>query len=111
MTISRRALFGALLARHFGNGSPTWRIGRGKRWERPSDTLAAVDGQREQLISKLTWLGKHHNLVVPQQLARKLRRCGGPKRCKSGACPVCVRAVQRLCVEIGLEIDLLERLP
>jgi hypothetical protein len=109
--ISRRALIAALLDRHFGDGAPTWRVSRGKPSERPCDTFADADDQRDQLITKLNWLGKHHNLLVAEQLARKLRRCSGPKRCRSGACAVCVRALQRLCVEIGLEIDLLERLP
>lgn len=109
MTISRYALFAALVDRHFGNGAPTWRIGRGKSWERPSDNLADADGQREELITKLAWLGKHHNLLVAQQLARKLRPCSSSKRCRSGACPVCVRATQRLCVEVGIELDRKER--
>jgi hypothetical protein len=109
MTLSRRALSAVLADRHFADGAPTWRIGRGKSWARPSDNLADADGQREQLIAKLNWLGKHHRLPAAQQLARKLRRCGGPKRCKSGACPVCVRAVQRLCVEVGIELDRKER--
>jgi hypothetical protein len=109
--ISRRALFAALLDRHFGNGSPTWRVSRGKPSERPCDTFADADDQREQLVTKLAWLGKHYRLPAAQQLARKLRRCRVSKRCRSGACPVCVRAVQRLSVEIGLEIDLLQRLP
>jgi hypothetical protein len=111
MTISRRALSAALADRHFGNGSPTWRIGRGKSWGRPSDNLADADGQRERLANKLLWHAKHYKLPVTEQLAGKLRRCGGSRRCRSGACPVCVRAVQRLCVEVGLEIDRLERLP
>jgi hypothetical protein len=111
MTVSRRALSLALTDRHFGDGAPTWRIGRGKAWERPCETFAEADGQRKRLVIKLHWHGDHHNLPVAQQLSRKLRRCGGPKRCRSGACPVCSRAVQRLCVEVGLEIDRLERLP
>jgi hypothetical protein len=111
MTISRRALSAALADRHFGNGSPTWRISRGKPSERPCDTFADADDQRERLANKLLWHAKHHKLPVTEQLAGKLRRCGGSRRCGSGACPVCVRAVQRLCVEVGLEIDLLERLP
>jgi hypothetical protein len=109
MSVSKRALFAALLDRHFGDGAPTWRIGRGKTWERPSETFAEADGQREQLIIKLNWLGKHHKLPAAQQLARKLRRCRGFKRCRSGACSRCVRGLQRLCVEVGLEIDRLER--
>jgi hypothetical protein len=109
MTVSRLALSSALTDRHFGDGPPTWRISRGKTSERPCETFADADVQREQLITKLNWHGKHHKLPVAQQLARKLRRCGGPKRCKSGACAVCVRALQRLCVEVGLEIDRLER--
>ena len=109
MTISRRALLAALLDRHFGNGAPTWRVGRGKPSERPCDTFADADDQRDQLVTKLNWLGKHNNLPVAEQLARKLRRCSGPERCKSGACPVCVRAVQRLCVETGIELDRRER--
>ena len=109
MTFSRRALSSVLMHRHFGDGAPTRRIGRGKSWERPCESLADADRQRSQLIIKLNWHGNHHKLPVTEQLARKLRRCGGPKRCKSGACPVCVRAVQRLCVEVGLEIDRLER--
>jgi hypothetical protein len=109
MTVSRRALFAALLDRHFGNGAPTWRIGRGKSWERPSDHLGDADGRREQSIVKLEWHGKHHELPVAQRLARKLRRCGALERCGSGACAVCVRAVQRLCVEVGIELDRKER--
>ena len=109
MTSSRRALSAALLDRHFGSGAPTWRINRGKLLERPCDTFADADDQRDQLITKLDWLGKHHNLPVAEQLAQKLGRCGGPKRCMSGGCPVCVRAVQRLCVEVGIELDRKER--
>jgi hypothetical protein len=109
MTVSRRTLSSALTDRHFGNGSPSWRIGRGKSWERESETLADADGQRERLISKLEWHSVHRKLRAAEQLARKLRRCGGPKRCLSGACPVCVRALQRLCVETGIELDHLER--
>ena len=109
MSVSKRALFAALLDRHFGDGAPTWRIGRGKTWERPSETFAEADGQREQLIIKLNWLGNHHKLPAAQQLAGKLRRCRGFKECRSGACPRCVRGLQRLCVEVGLEIDRLER--
>ena len=109
MTVSRRALSAVLADRHFGNGAPTWRISRGEPSERPSDTFADADDQRDQLVTKLNWLGKHHKLPVAEQLARKLRRCGGLKRCKSGACPVCVRAVQRLCVEVGIELDRKER--
>ena len=109
--ISRRALSAALLNRHFGNGAPTWRISRGKPSERPCDTFADADVQRERLANKLLWHAKHLKLPVTEQLARKLRRCRGPKPCRSGACPTCMRALQRLCVEIGLEIDRSERLP
>jgi hypothetical protein len=109
MTVSRRALSSALKDRHFGDGAPIWRIGRGKSWARPSETFAEADGQRERLIRKLNWLGKYHNLTVAQQLARKLRRCGGPRRCGSGSCPTCVRALQRLSVEVGIELDRKER--
>ena len=109
MTVSRRALFAVLADRHFGDGSPTWRISRGKSLERPCDALADAEGQRQQLITKLNWLGKHRKLPVAQQLAQKLHRCGALKRCKSGACPVCVRAVQRLCVEVGIELGRKER--
>jgi hypothetical protein len=109
MTVSRRALSSVLTHRHFGDGAPTWRIGRGKPWERPCETLAEAVGQRERLANKLEWHAKHHKLPVTEQLAGKLRRCGGPKRCKSGSCPVCVRAVQRLCVEVGIELDRKER--
>jgi hypothetical protein len=111
MTIARRVLFATLTDRNFGHGAPTWHIGRGLSWERPSDTLAEADAQREQLVNKLEWLGKHHMRAVAQQLARKLRRCSASKRCRSGACPVCTRAVQRLWVEVGLEIDRSERQP
>jgi hypothetical protein len=111
MTASRRALSAALTDRHFGDGAPTWRIGRGESWERPCGTLADADGQRQQLITKLNWHSGRRKPLVAQRLARKLRRCGGPKRCKSGACPVCVRAVQRLCVEVGIEMGRLERQP
>ena len=107
--ISRRALFAALADRHFGNGSPTWPIGRGKSWARRSETFADADRQREQLIFKLNWLDKHHNLPGARQLARKLRRCRVSKPCRSGACPICVRATQRLCVEVGIELDRKER--
>jgi hypothetical protein len=108
--MTRRALFAVLADRHFDDGAPTWRISRGKSSERPCETLAEADGQRQQLIAKLNWLGKHHKKRVAEQLARTLRRCGGPKPCKSGACPVCVRAVQRLCVEVGIELDRKDRL-
>ena len=110
MMVSRRALFAVLADRHFDDGAPTWRISRGKSSECPCETLAQAESQRRQLVTKLDWLGKHHNLPVAQQLAGKLRRCRISKRCKSGACPVCVRAIQRLCVEVGIEMDRRERL-
>jgi hypothetical protein len=109
MSVSRRALSSALRDQHFADGPPTWRIGRGKSWERPSENLAHADRQRRQLIIKLDWHSAHSKLRLAHQLAMKLRRCGDLKRCRSGACPVCVRAAQRLCVEVGLEIDRLER--
>jgi hypothetical protein len=109
MSVSRRTLSSALRGRHFADGAPTWLIGRGKQWGRPCDSFVVADRQRQQLIVKLQWLSKHHNLHAAQQLARKLRRCGGPNRCMSGACPVCVRALQRLFVEVGIELDRSER--
>ncbi len=109
MTVSRRALSSALTDRHFGDGAPTWRIGRGKSWERQSETFADADDQRERLIIKLNWHSARLQPRPAQRLARKLRRCGAPKRCASGACPVCVRALQRLCVEAGIEMDRSER--
>ncbi len=109
MSSSRRALSSALTDRHFGDGAPTWRIGWGESWERPCETFVEADGQREQLITKLNWHSGRRKLRAAEQLARKLRRCGGPKRCGSGACAVCVRAVQRLCVETGIEMDRSER--
>ena len=107
--ISRRALFAALADRHFGNGSPTWRIGRGSHGSVPARPSRTLTSQREQLITKLDWLGKHHKLPVAQQLARKLRRCGGTQALQERRVPSCVRALQRLCVEVGLEIDRSER--
>jgi len=109
MIVTRRTLSSALTDRHFGNGAPTWRVGRGKSWERPCDTFAYADDQRERLVAKLNWLGNHHKHAGAQQLARKLRSCRGSKRCRSGACAVCTRAVQRLCVEVGIELDRKER--
>jgi hypothetical protein len=109
MTLSRRALSAVLADRHFADGAPTWRIGRGKTWERPCETLADADGQRDRLANKLLWHAKQNKLPVTEQLAGKLRRCGGSRRCRSSACPVCVRAVQRLCVEVGIELDRKER--
>jgi hypothetical protein len=109
MSVSKRALSYVLGDRHFGDGAPTWRIGRGEEWERPCETFVVADRRRQQLIVKLEWLGKHHKLHAAQQLARKLSRCGGPNRCRSGACPRCVRAAQRLCVEVGIELDRRER--
>jgi hypothetical protein len=109
MTVSRRAVIATLTDRHFGDGAPTWRVSRGKPSERRCETLAEADSQRERLANKLNWHAKHYKLPVTEQLAVRLRRCGGPKRCRSGACPVCVRAVQRLCVEVGIELDRKER--
>lgn len=98
--------------RYFGDGPPDWRVGRGRLWERPCDSAAEADEQRCAVVTKLNYYFNRDRRLPVAILRSKLRNCQVRRRCFSGACPVCIRALQRWFVETGYEIgDAMARMP
>ena len=79
----------------FGDGPPTWTVSKGKPWERHCDALADATAQRDQVCQKLLWHAANSGCKEARHLAAKLRSCSKKRRCLSGACPICIRALQR----------------
>jgi hypothetical protein len=84
-------LQGELGERFFGDGTPRWREGRNRA--RPQTAAEAAD-ERRLLVNALRRDGGGSALG----LARRLQRCREDRRCLSGACPACRRALQRMVV-------------
>src|ERR1700683_388335 len=85
----------------FGAGPPHWTIGAGKSWQRPSQTLGEAMTQRDEAIRKLEWHSREQRVADYGRLARRLSSCRCGKRCGSGACPICIRALGRHVVVEG----------
>jgi hypothetical protein len=85
----------------FGDGPPSWKVGRGKSWERACDSPEDADEQRCAMVRKLDHHFKRDRKLRFAILKSKLRRCRPGRRCFSGACPVCTRALQRWFVAVG----------
>jgi SLT domain-containing protein len=43
----------------FGDGRPHWVVNKGKRWERPRQTIRQAVRQRNATTKKLRWHGNH----------------------------------------------------
>ena len=82
----------------FGDGPPHWPV-KGKKQQRPSQTAMEAARQRDEYARKLQWHGKRNRDQTALDLKSKLLSCDAPQYpCLSGACPICIRAQQRLLV-------------
>jgi hypothetical protein len=86
----------------FGDGPPRWTIGAGKSWQRPSQTQVEATAQRDNVVRKLEWHCRDQRVTDYGRLARLLSSCSSTSRCHSGACPICIRALQRHFVVEGV---------
>jgi hypothetical protein len=77
--------------RFYGDGAPRWREGRNGN---PSSTADQAAHQRD-LLGKALRRDRGTEAIT---LAGKLTTCSSRRRCLSGACPICGRALQRMCV-------------
>jgi hypothetical protein len=88
----------------FSDGPPHWQVGKGKDWQRPSQTAADARAQRVETDNQLYRCTSRdeHNSLHDLRFARALQSlhtCCPSHRCGSGACPECTRALQRWFVE------------
>jgi len=100
--VTRWSLRESVGAAYFGDGPPHWIISAGKRWERATDTYRESVWHRDEVVRKLDWHRRDSGMTSCATLARKLEACQPNRRCFSGACPICLRAVQRWFVVSGL---------
>jgi hypothetical protein len=84
-------LSGEVGRRFYGDGPPQWRQGRNGQ---PPKTAAEARRERHRLALALRRDASRAALA----LAEKLEGCRQGRRCLSGACPVCGRALQRMFV-------------
>jgi len=98
MSLSTR-VNNTLLSRHFGDGPPHWLVGHGRPWVRPCDSAHDARRARKAVVRKLRWHGRRTDDRNVLGLADTLAECRAACPCCSGACPFCVRALQRLFVE------------
>jgi hypothetical protein len=82
----------------FTDGPPHWVVSKGKKYERPSQTLAQANRQRMVAAKRLHWHGNRNGDMAAINLETKLLACKPSQPCLSGACPICMRAQQRLLV-------------
>jgi hypothetical protein len=82
----------ASCSRFYGDGAPRWREGRNGN---PSTTAEQAAHQRDLLINAL----RRDRGAEAIALAAKLTACSSLRQCLSGACPICGRALQRMCVD------------
>jgi hypothetical protein len=95
----------AILAdKYFADGPPQWKMKRGTANEQPAPTSRQTATQRSRAVKKLRWHGKHHAAPSVMALADKLKTCRPDAPCYSGACPICVRAVQRWLVDTSIAV-------
>ena len=79
-------------SRFYGDGAPRWREGRSGK---PSTTAEQAAHRRNLLVKAL----RRDRGAKAMALAGKLTTCSSRHRCVSGACPICGRALQRMCVD------------
>jgi hypothetical protein len=89
---------------YYCNGPPTWIVSRGKPWQRLSQTNEEAETQRDAEVRKLRWHERYSNMPDAGRLAAVLENCRPLNRCFSGACPICLRAVQRWYVDQGASV-------
>ena len=78
--------------RFYGDGAPRWREGRNCN---PSSIAEQAAHQRDLLVKAL----RRDRGTEAIALASKLATCSSRHRCLSGACRICGRALQRMCVD------------
>jgi len=100
--VMRSSLRESVTAEYFGDGPPHWIISAGKAWERAADTYRESVRRRDVIVRKLDWHRRDLDLPFCSTLASRLDACRPNRRCFSGACPICMRAVQRWFVASGL---------
>jgi hypothetical protein len=88
----------------FGDGPPTWTVSKSRPWERRCDRLADATAQRDRACRKLLWHAANSGCKEAKHLAVKLRSCNEKRRCLSGACPICIRALQRWFVTTSVTV-------
>jgi len=86
---------------YYRNGPPTWIVSQGKAWQRPSQTNEEAETQRDAEARKLRWHERYSNMPDAGRMAVVLENCCPEDRCFSGACAICLRAVQRWYVDQG----------
>jgi len=79
-------------SRFYGDGAPRWREGRSGSLSKTAEQAAH---QRDLLVNAL----RRDRDVEAIALAGKLTTCSSRRRCLSGGCPICGRALQRMCVD------------
>ena len=79
----------------FTDGPPHWTVSKGKKYERPSQTLAQAIRQRKASMKRLHWHNNRNGDMAAINLEAKLLACKPAQPCLSGACPICMRAQQR----------------
>ena len=82
----------------FTDGPPHWVVSKGKKYERPSQTMSQANKQRMAATRRLHWHGARNADMAAINLEAKLLSCKSTRPCLSGACPICMRAQQRLLV-------------
>ena len=91
----------SVTSNYYRNGPPTWIVSYGEAWQRLSQTNEEAETQRDADVRKLRWHERDSNMPDAGQLAAVLENCRPEDRCFSGACPICLRAVQRWYVDQG----------
>src|SRR5579863_5865764 len=81
-----------------------WIVNKGKKYERPSQTLAQANRQRKAAATRLHWHGNRNWDMAAVNLEEKLQACEPKPLCLSGASPICMRAHQRLLVVASMHI-------
>ncbi|MBL0404414.1 hypothetical protein JKG68_10580 [Microvirga aerilata] len=100
--------------RYEGNGPPHWKVGR---FQKSCQTAEDAEQQRYELIDQLRRASKHNPAALV--LANRLEICHRLSRCMSGACPECLRILQRWFVassfsflkELGQDVSILSLVP
>ena len=91
----------SVTSNYYRNGPPTWIVSYGEAWQRLSQTNEEAETQRDAEAMKLRWHERDSNMSDAGRLAAVLEKCRPEDRCFSGACPICLRAVQRWYVDQG----------
>jgi hypothetical protein len=88
----------------FGDGPPHWTVSKGKKYERPCQTIRQAARQWRAVAKTLHWHGNRNGDTASLNLEAKLLACKPAHPCLSGACPICMRAQQRFLVMASISI-------